>query len=171
MTLDAPHGSDMLFLGSVSVLPSQIGASVPNPTRVNFGDEAELLGYSVSDLALRPGQQFTVTLYWRRLRPMTTSFRVFVQALVPGTTQVMASSDSVPAAWSRPTIGWSEGEIVVDRHSLTVASDTQPDRWQLAIGLYELRDSAEPQFRRLRVITPDGGQADDHLLLTRLKVY
>lgn len=170
MILDPPEANNMLLLGRVFLMPRYLESSIPNATRVNFGNEAELLGYNVSNLVLRSGQQFTVTLYWRRLRPITTSFRVFVQTFVPGTTHVMASSDAVPAAWSRPTTSWSEGEIVVDRHTLSVSPETQPDKWQLAVGLYEFRDDIEPRFRRLRVITPDGRQADDYLSLTQLKV-
>ena len=63
---------------------------------------------------------------------------------------------------------WKTGDIIKDIHTLTVFDDAPAGTWQLQVGMYT--STAQSQFDRLRIITPDGGQADDALLLTRVKI-
>jgi 4-amino-4-deoxy-L-arabinose transferase-like glycosyltransferase len=160
-------------LGAVRLLPRDLDAPVPNPMQVDFGGEAELIGYEVSPgtLTLHPGDPLAVTLYWRALRPMTNDYRVFVQVVEPNTTRVFAQSDAMPAGWIRPTSGWSSGEIIEDRHTLTISADAAPGTWQIIAGMYDLREMEQGiSFRRLRVVTPDGAQADDFVNLSRIRI-
>jgi hypothetical protein len=157
-----------VFLGLVKLLPRQSSLNVPNPMTVNFGGEAELVGYDVSSLLMYPGQQVTITLYWRALRPMSTDYRVFTQIVEPNTTRVFGNGDSMPAMWTRPTSTWQPGEIVKDEHTFTINADAPPGTWQIVAGMYQ--PTADGGFRRLRVITPDGGEASDFVNLSRVKM-
>ncbi|HRE49336.1 MAG TPA: glycosyltransferase family 39 protein [Aggregatilineales bacterium] len=150
--------------------PRTAGAKTPNPMAVNFGGEIELIGYEVnpSSLTAAAGEAVEVTLYWRRLRPLTNDYRVFVQLLQPNTTNVFAASDAMPAGWSRPTTTWAEGEIIRDTHTLTIRPDAPPETWQIVAGAY-LPGEAQT-FQRLRIVTPDGGQAEDYVSLARFKI-
>jgi hypothetical protein len=77
----------------------------------------------------------------------------------------------MPAAWTRPTSTWSDGEIIVDRHTLRVREGTPLGDWTLIVGMYRLREGADGQaFERLRLHLPDGSQAEDFVTLTRLRV-
>ncbi|MBX3066811.1 MAG: glycosyltransferase family 39 protein [Anaerolineae bacterium] len=157
-------------VGVVTIMPRPSDLGVPNPTSVNFGDEAELVGYDVSSLLMRPGNSVTVTLYWRAKRQMTTDYRVFVQILEPNTTNVFASHDAMPAEWSKPTSTWQVGEIIEDKHTFTIPENAPPGTWQIAVGMYQLVEGTRGQeFHRLRVITPDGGEANDFVYLSRVK--
>ncbi|MBX3082175.1 MAG: glycosyltransferase family 39 protein [Anaerolineae bacterium] len=163
-----PEG--MREIGRIHVQPRPSTLNAPNPMSVNFGDEAELVGYDISKLVMRQGDEVTVTLYWRGKRPLTTDYRVFVQILQPNTTNVFASHDGMPAEWTRPTSTWRPDEIIEDKHTFTIPADAPLDTWQLSVGMYQLVESSDgQQFRRLRVITPDGGMADDYVYLTRVK--
>ncbi|MCC7209534.1 MAG: DUF2142 domain-containing protein [Anaerolineae bacterium] len=176
--LPAYRGADRLpgdraTIGRVRLEARDPASPRPNPMQVNFGGEAELIGYAVAPetLAVRPGDTLTVTLYWRALRPMRTDYRVFVQVVEPNATRVFGQSDAMPADWARPTTTWTPGEIVEDRHTLTIQPDAPPGIWQLVAGLYALDETpGGPAFHRLRIVTPDGAQADDFVSLTRLKV-
>lgn len=164
---------DRLFLGVGHLYPRESSLPYPNPMTVNLGDEAELIGYDFapSSLLAHQGDQVTVTLYWRAKRPMSTDYRVFAQIVQPNTTNVFARSDAMPAAWMRPTSTWQPGEVIEDRHTLTIDRDAPPGTWQLIVGMYELKETPQgQQFVRLRVITSDGGQAEDYVALTRVKV-
>jgi hypothetical protein len=56
-------------------------------------------------------------------------------------------------------------------HTLTINKDGPPGTWQLVVGMYEYKETEQgPQFKRLRVITPDGGEAEDFVSLTRVKI-
>jgi 4-amino-4-deoxy-L-arabinose transferase-like glycosyltransferase len=157
-------------IGQIQVQPRQSSLNVPNPMSVNFGDEAELVGYDISKLVMQPDDEVTVTLYWRGKRPLTTDYRVFVQILQPNTTNVFASHDGMPAEWTRPTSTWRPDEIIEDKHTFKIPPDVPLDTWQLSVGMYQLIEAPSGQeFHRLRVITPDGGMADDYIYLTRVK--
>lgn len=160
-------GVETVHLGEVTLQPRTSDAPVPNPTRVNFGGQIELVGYEVSDLSPDAGATFDVTFYWRALRPMEADYVIFTHVLDPATTTIFAGSDAQPAGWSRPTTTWQPDEIVADTHTLTVNPDTPPGIHELELGVYLQRDG---RFDRLRIITPDGGMANDYILLTRLRV-
>ncbi|HLY28942.1 MAG TPA: hypothetical protein VKQ72_21525, partial [Aggregatilineales bacterium] len=159
-----------MYLGTIRLIAREDSSlpGIPNPMHVNFGGEAELLGYDVSRLAVYPGQPITVTLYWRPIHPLTTDYHVFTQILMPGTSNVVGSSDSMPDNYNLPTTTWKPGEIVKDAHTFTLHADASPDNWQLIMGLYQL--ASDNSIHHLRIITPDGGQADDTLSLTRIRV-
>ncbi|MEP7287439.1 MAG: DUF2142 domain-containing protein [Chloroflexota bacterium] len=157
-----------VLLGTVKLLPQPSTLDMPNPMRVNFGDEAELIGYDVSSLVMYPSKKVKVTFYWRELRPMRTDYRVFTQILEPGTPNTFGRSDGMPANWTRPTTTWKVGEIIKDEHEFTINADAPPGTWQLEVGMYQL--AGENQFHRLRIITPDGAQAEDAASLTRIKM-
>ena len=74
----------------------------------------------------------------------------------------------MPAAWTRPTTTWQPGEIIKDEHTFTIHPDAPPDTWQIEVGLYQL-DSAG-HITRLRVFTPDGGDANDQVYLSRVLI-
>jgi 4-amino-4-deoxy-L-arabinose transferase-like glycosyltransferase len=168
-----PLVDNRVALGTVQLEAREPGSPVPNPMRVDFGGEAALIGYSVGPdtLSVKPGDSLTVTLYWRALRPMATDYRVFVQIVEPNTTRVFGQSDAMPAAWARPTTTWATDEVIEDRHTITLNADAPPGIWQLVAGLYALEETPDgAAFRRLRIVTPDGGQAEDFISLTRLRI-
>src|SRR5258708_25013881 len=114
----AGSSDNTVYLGTVSLLPRADDSlpGIPNPMRVNFGGEAELVGYDVSRLTTYPGQPITVTLYWRPIHPLATDYHVFTQILMPGTSNVVGSSDTMPDNYNRPTTTWKPGEIIRDTH-------------------------------------------------------
>ncbi len=162
-------GSDTLLVGQVQLVPRETALDVPNPLNVNFAGELELVGYAISDLTPAPGDTIEVTLYWRGLQPIERDYKVFVQVLDSQTLTRYAASDAMPAGWSAPTSTWQAGAVVVDRHLLTVAPDTPPERdYELAFGLYQ--DDGSGSFPRLRIVTRDGGMANDIGFLSRVRV-
>ncbi len=161
------NGDETVVLGQVQLVPSESDLGVPNPTTLNFGHLLELVGYEVSDISPNAGQEITLTLYWRALQAIPDDYTIFAHVIDPATTGIYASSDAQPAAGSRPTSGWQQGEIIEDRHTLTVNSDAPPAIYELEIGAYQQIDE---RFERLRLITGDGALANDFAYLTRVRV-
>lgn len=161
------HGDEMVTIGSVELVPRPSAFAVPNPLSVNFDGQIELLGYAISDISPPAGSEFTVSLYWRGLRPVERDYVVFAHLIDPTTQTIYAGSDAQPAGWTRPTSSWTPGDIIEDIHTLTVRADTPPAIYEFEIGLYQ---QLETGFPRLRIVTPDGGMANDYIYLTRLRV-
>lgn len=161
-------GGETVLLGEAELVARSAPYGAPNPVSVNFGDQLELVGYSVSGLSPEAGSTVEVTLYWRALQPMKADYVVFTHIIDPVTTTIYAGSDAQPANWTRPTSTWQPGEIVADTHTLTLPSTAPPDIFELELGVYLAAEDGG--FDRLRIVTSDGGMADDYIHLTRLRI-
>jgi 4-amino-4-deoxy-L-arabinose transferase-like glycosyltransferase len=166
MTL--PDGSESLTIGQVQLEPRNSELDVPNPISVNFDNQIELVGYSLSDLSPQAGDNVELTLYWRGMRDIERDYVIFAHMIDPATQTIYGSSDAMPVDWQAPTSTWETGTIIEDTHTLIVNPDTPPGIYELEIGLY--LQEPDGSFPRLRVVTPDGGMADNYFYLSRVRV-
>jgi 4-amino-4-deoxy-L-arabinose transferase-like glycosyltransferase len=165
LTLD--ERADTWSVGSTQLQPRASEQVVPNPLHINFGGLIELLGYELSSLSPAPGETVELTLYWRGLTQIENDYKVFANILDPRTLTKYAASDGMPDNWNAPTSGWQPGDIIVDRHRLSVDPNAPPGIFELELGLYR---EANGEFPRLRIFTPDGGQANNFIYLTRVRI-
>ena len=128
---------------SLNVTAPERGWEVPGsltPAEVRFGDASgpliSLAGYDISSVAPAPGEVVEVTLAWQAAAAMENSYHVFLH-LVDGEGRVVAQSDGVPAAWSRPTTGWAVGEVVVEMRQIVVPPASGGTGYTLRVGFYE----------------------------------
>lgn len=168
LSLDPYPNTTYREIGTISLdsRPNELG--VPNPLSINFGNEVELVGYTMTDLSPHAGDSTAITLYWRGLKTLTRDYVIFVHIIDPPTLTIHAGSDAQPAGWTRPTTTWLPGEIVADTHTLTVNRDAPPGIYEMEIGLYV--QTPDGAFERLRVVTPDGGVANDFAYLNRVLI-
>jgi len=115
-------------------------SSLQRERNVGFGDSLALLGDSVERPAgtgsvLAPGQTITVTLLWQAQQPVSADYTVFVHLLDRAGGR-WAQHDAQPLSNLYPTSRWAAGEMVRDRHPLSLPSDLPPGRYFLRIGLY-----------------------------------
>ena len=134
-----------------------------NPFYARFGDVAELLGYDLTTTTLSPGQSVGVTLYWRALPGAgSLNYQVFVHLLPPDISRLLGQHDGTPVEGTRPTTGWTAGEVVVDFHSVPLVATDYTGEARIAVGFY---DPAAPQVR-----VPVAGGADYVLLPVTIQV-
>jgi 4-amino-4-deoxy-L-arabinose transferase-like glycosyltransferase len=114
--------------------PIPIGATVPNPVDVVFGS-MHLIGYRVDEESVPPGGIVHVTLYWRALRPMATSYTVGVHVVDAGG-RVLGGVDGLPGRGNLGTPLWQVGPTYADPYELTVAADApMPQMGRLVVGV------------------------------------
>ncbi|MBZ0277323.1 MAG: glycosyltransferase family 39 protein [Anaerolineae bacterium] len=166
--LTLPDGGEILTIGQVELQPRSSTLNVPNPIRVNFNNQVELVGYSLSDLSPQAGDTVELTLYWRAMQKVDRDYVVFAHIIDPPTLTIYAGSDAMPVQWTAPTSTWIPGEVITDVHTLTLREDTPPSIYELEIGLYT--QEPDGSFPRPRIVTPDGGMADDFTYLNRVRV-
>ena len=123
-----------------------------------FADRIELLGFDLDPARLEPHESLALTLYWKALRSMETSYTVFVH-LVDPQGHIRTQQDGVPAGGTLPTTGWVGGEIITDRHELRIDSGWPPGQYGLLVGLYDASTGL-----RLPVVPGN----DDHVRLISL---
>ncbi len=136
---------------------------------INFGDAAELLGYTLEPEVIAAGQPLTVTTVWRVIDPAPLGpvppdrygydAAIFVQ-LLDANRQVAAQEDRLDA----PAWDWRPGEVFIQMHVLTLGADVAAGQYDLALGLY-----ARPAIRRLAVQV-DGVEQSDAVILATVQI-
>ena len=156
-TLDEWHGNVRL---AAYVMPSnRPPEESADDLNLTFGDGVSLLGYRGWNTAPTAGEIAQFQLAWRADQPLAQRYKVFLQ-LLDSRDQVIAQSDVEPAGGSRPTDGWTPGEVVLDNHGLLIPVGTPPGVYRRIVGLYD-----PTTMERLRL--PDG---NDHVDLPPITV-
>ena len=94
--------------------PMQVAA------HVTFGDAIALEGYTVSPT----DDGLSVSLIWHALAAPPADYMVGVFLMPDGAqSAIFGQSDSIPAAGTRPTIGWQPFEYIVDTHTLSIPTE------------------------------------------------
>lgn len=133
------------------ITPAEPTLLPSNPLQVNFDGKMELQGYDVK----QEGSKLSVILYWQALTAMPLDYTVFVH-LVASAGKTVAQHDGQPS-WEAPlpTSTWQPGEILQDRHLLTLPPDLSPGAYHLEAGVYYWQT-----LERLPVIEKGGAVGD-----------
>lgn len=136
---------------------------IQHPMRVNLGDQVAFLGYDLDRTSIKPGETLHLTLYLQAQRQMETSYKVFTH-LLDTQNRIWGQKDSLPADGTRQTMGWLEGEIIVDEYEITARDDAPPGEYLLEIGMYD------PLTGDRLPVLEEGVVQGDRILLERIKV-
>jgi hypothetical protein len=79
--------------------------------------------------------------------------------------RIWGQKDDLPGQGTLPTIGWVEGEVLVDEYEITVDSQTLAGDYQLEIGMYDPDSGA-----RLPILDEKGEIQSDRILLKKIVV-
>lgn len=155
-----PFRATIISLGNVEI-KNRPRVMQPPEVKVqleaNFDKRIRLLGYDVKQDA--PQRAVSVTLWWKALALMDTSYTAFVH-LLDGFGQVRASADAIPGNGDLPTTGWIEDEYITDVHIIALPADLPAGAYQIEIGLYDPTTGA-------RLKTAAG---QDFVILTAIKI-
>jgi len=156
-----------LDMGKIHVMEVEREFDVPtiqHPHQASFGGAVEFLGYDLESTGFSPGEVVPLTLYWRALEQMDTSYTVFTH-LIDEDNRIWGQQDNLPQEGEHPTTLWIKGEVVTDRYSIIVNPDTPSDQYIIEIGLYDAETGV-----RLPVLDEDGESVDDRVLLKKVWV-
>jgi hypothetical protein len=165
--IDAATDSDAsqrLILGKIEFIERARRFDTPQvqfPVGIDLGGKVHLIGFNLPQAQVAPGRPFPLTLYWRALSQMDTSYTVFVHAVGPDGV-IRGQWDSVPGAGALPTTGWLEGEVIQDEYLIPMEEDAPAWQYTLLVGLY---DPATNQRLLL-----NGSEDRDSIGLTMIRV-
>ncbi|OQY22694.1 MAG: hypothetical protein B6I35_05465 [Anaerolineaceae bacterium 4572_32.2] len=98
--------------------PDTPNVAVTGDVNVRLGDFARLVSYGLPANEVTAAQPLPLTLQWQALeRVSTVDYWVFTHLLAEDD-RLIGQHDGVPAGGTRPTTGWSSGEIIVDAHTM-----------------------------------------------------
>jgi hypothetical protein len=124
-------------------------------TEVEFAGQVALQGYA---LDTTPGL-VRLHLVWLARAEMETSYKVFVH-IIDDTGRLWSQTDSRPVQYASNTNRWPPGQVILDRHELTLPPEMPAGRYQVRVGLYNEADG-----QRLPVVDAQGAPLDDQVLL------
>ncbi len=151
------QASDRVILGKLEFVERARNFETPQvqyPVGANLGDAqslqemVQLIGYDLPQKRVAPGEAFPLTLYWRTLEEMDTSYTVFVHVVGPDGV-IRGQWDSVPGSGDLPTTGWLKGEVITDEYLIPMDDDAPPWQYTILVGMYDPMTG-----ERLRVIGP-----------------
>lgn len=103
------------------------------PSKVNFDDQIELAGWYIDPPEPKTGARITITLYWRALKKVTRTWKVFMHIDAPG---ARVHGDHDPVEGLYPTNNWNAGDIIKDVYSVPFAMSNPAGRYTVWAGLY-----------------------------------
>lgn len=110
--------------------------TMEQPLSATWGGAIALRGYDLPARRYAPGQEVSLTLYWRAQAAQPGDLKVFVHLIGPDE-RIWGQHDGAPANWTRPTTGWAQGEYVIDTHSFAVGEDAPSGEYRLCVGWYD----------------------------------
>ena len=151
-------GGAEVFEGEVGWLKSPPAVTVPpdaTPLDVDAGF-ARLAGYTLSpEPPLQPGQPLTLTLYWAVQAPADRDWSIFVHLLDEAGERI-AQGDGQPFNARYPSTAWGAGEIIPDKHALSLPNPLPDGPYQMLVGMYDLANG-----ERLALFDADGHPLPD----------
>ena len=143
-------------------LPSeQTAAGMP----VRFAERIELLDYAITPLEVTPGNPIHVTLDWRCLAPLETSYKLFIHVLgYDG--ERLTQLDTIPYRGRFATVLWQPGQEFRDEYDLFITGKARPSLGRIQIGFFPWDDPGN----RLSAFTQDGQLIGDHVDLAPFKI-
>jgi hypothetical protein len=137
---------------------------IQHPLPANLSNRVEFLGYDLPSRKIKAGDTLSLTLYWKALAEMDTSYTVFVHVL-DSENKVWGQRDSLPGEGNLPTTGWLPGEVIVDQYKVPIRPDARPGQYVIEIGMYQAETG-----QRLPIINQKGQVVDDRVLLEEVTV-
>lgn len=124
---------------------------IKHPLSLNFGNKMELLGYDTDKEQVRPGEEITVTLYWRAIERMKRNYTVGVH-LLGRNLQDWGQFDTFPANGNFATSLWEPGDVLVDTYRVQLSPKAPvPSLGRISVGLhvYPKDESLSPSEQAL----------------------
>lgn len=131
-------------LGEVAIART-IESAPPSPALARFGPLA-LLEAETPAITIAAGGQIPLALLWRAVQAPGEPLVVVVQ-LQDATGAMVAGLEEEPVGGRYPTLSWAAGELVRDRHTLTLPADLRPGSYRLIVGVYRAADRVRLETR------------------------
>ena len=131
-----------------SLVLDQAPSDLPNPTLLDFGGKAELIGYTVEPARLAPpGSKLSLKLFWRSTSKLGQGYRVYTELVTPGGKRfALEGSGPVRQGALNPS-NWEPGKIYIDQLDVTVPDELEAPRFSIVVGLKTAPVAPEPEAK------------------------
>jgi hypothetical protein len=109
--------------------------TLDSPSGQELSETIKLVGYDLTPTNPSSGDTVEITLHWQPVQALTVDYTSYVH-LLNHNGQGVTQSDHRPGEAFYPSSYWQIGEIVRDRHLVTIPPDTSAGRYRLRVGMY-----------------------------------
>ncbi|MCB0168358.1 MAG: hypothetical protein KDI79_29285, partial [Anaerolineae bacterium] len=107
-----------------------------------YADSLRLIGYTIDQPSIKPGEWLPVTLYWQAARPIDHNFSAFVHVL-NSAGESIGQANTYPDGGKWPTSMLSPGQVLRDTYHVFIPPDADaPVATRLALGIFDFDDPA-----------------------------
>lgn len=111
--------------------------AIQHVQKVDLEDHITLLGYSIADLTVEPGETLHLTLYWRAREPIVGDYTAFVH-LLDLKNRMWGQVDNIPVKGTYSTYHWRLGETIVDEYEIPVDPAAPAGEYLIEVGMYDV---------------------------------
>jgi hypothetical protein len=112
-------------------------ASIQHPVNAQLEDKLVYLGCDVDTDVVTPGKAFTLTHYWKALKPVPDEWKLFVHLESPDSKKSHLNADHVPINGKYPLHIWKPGEIIRDIHRVSVPATWPGNAIEIYVGAWK----------------------------------
>ncbi len=131
-------------------------ASVAFASTANFGNKIEFLGVDIEPKSPKPGQEVTLTWYWKALADMEVNWQIFVHLDHKGPPPARQGMDHHPVRDLYQTTRWKPGQIIKDVQKVRLRGNYPGGEAALWVGLWDPATSRRLELINKDKITHDG---------------
>lgn len=119
-----------------SLILSQTPSDLPNPTLIDFGGAAELIGYSVTPERLAaPGSKLTIKSFWRCTAKLGEGYQLYTELVTPSGKRFELEGSGALRKGALTPASWEPGKIYIDELEANVPEELQATRFSIVTGL------------------------------------
>jgi hypothetical protein len=115
----------------------EVPATMQHKVGAKLEDKLEYLGCDVDTEVVTPGKAFTLTHYWKALKPVADEWKLFVHLESPDSKKSHLNADHVPINGKYPLHIWKSGEIIRDIHRVSVPATWPGQAVEIFVGAWK----------------------------------
>jgi hypothetical protein len=112
-------------------------ANIQHPVNAQLEDKLLYLGCDVDTDVVTPGKAFTLTHYWKTLKPVADEWKLFVHLESPDSKKSHLNADHIPINGKYPLHIWKPGEIIRDIHRVSVPATWPGNAVEIYVGAWK----------------------------------
>jgi hypothetical protein len=119
-----------------SLVLEQAPSDLPNPTYIDFGGKAQLIGYTIEPTRLAaPGSKLSLKLFWRSTDRLSQGYQLYTELVTPAGKRFEVEGTGPLRKGALTPASWEPGKIYIDELEVTVPEELEAPRFSIVVGI------------------------------------
>ncbi len=119
-----------------SLVLEQAPSDLPNPSYIDFGGRAQLIGYTLEPERLAaPDSKVSLKLFWRSTGKLGEGYKVYTELVTPAGKRFEVEGTGPVRQGALAPPSWEPGKVYIDELQITVPGEIEAPRFAIVVGL------------------------------------